>query len=56
MQTQKSFHLQKGWEYAPSFFLRKKRPWNGNAIRNREVEEVKDKGEGTEKQKLEEGR
>jgi len=53
MQTQKSFHLQKDWEYAPSFFVRKKKPWNGNATRNREVKGVKDREEGIEKQKLE---
>ena len=51
MQTEKSFHLQKDWEYTPSFFVRKKKLWNNNATRNREVKGVKDREEGTEKTK-----
>ena len=58
MLTWKNPHLQKEWENAPSFFVKKKKPWNNIEAKKKKkkVKGVKDRGEGTkEENRKEEG-
>ena len=59
MLTWKNPHLQREWENAPSFFVKKKKPQNNSEAKKKKkkkVKGVKDKGEGTkEKNRKEEG-
>ena len=49
--TLKNLRLQKEWENAPSFFMKKKKPWNNGATRKvKGVEKRRDKGKNREEE------